>query len=59
MNLADISIRRPIFVTCIVILSLAAGLLAMANLGVDLFPDVTIPVVTVTTPYPGGRSQGS
>jgi HAE1 family hydrophobic/amphiphilic exporter-1 len=53
MNLADISIRRPIFMTCLVLLSLIAGLMAMSRLGVDLFPDVTFPVVTVTIPYPG------
>src|ERR1700761_2419383 len=53
MDLAKLSINRPIFVTCLVILSLAAGLLAMSRLGLDLFPDVTFPVVTVTTPYPG------
>jgi HAE1 family hydrophobic/amphiphilic exporter-1 len=53
MNLADISIRRPTFITCIVLLMLAVGLLSMSRLGVDLFPDVTFPVVTVSTPYPG------
>ena len=53
MNLADISIRRPIFMTSVIILSLVAGLAAMSRLGVDLFPDVTFPVVFVQTPYPG------
>ena len=53
MNLADLSIRRPIFITCIVLLSLVGGLISMSRLGVDLFPDVTFPVVTVTTPYLG------
>lgn len=53
MDLASLSIKRPIFITCVVILSLAAGLLSMSRLGLDLFPDVTFPVVTVTTPYPG------
>jgi HAE1 family hydrophobic/amphiphilic exporter-1 len=53
MNLADLSIKRPIFITCLVILSLVAGLMAMSRLGVDLFPDVTFPVVTVTIAYPG------
>ena len=53
MNLADISIRRPIFMTCVVLLTLIAGLMSMSRLGVDLFPDVTFPIVTVTTPYPG------
>jgi HAE1 family hydrophobic/amphiphilic exporter-1 len=53
MNLADLSIRRPIFITCIVVVMLAVGLLCLSKLGVDLFPDVTFPVVTVTTNYPG------
>ena len=53
MDLSELSIRRPIFLTCIVILSLVVGLGAMSRMGVDLFPDVTFPVVTVTTPYPG------
>ena len=53
MNLADISIRRPIFVTSIIILSLAAGVLSLSKLGVDQYPEITIPAITVTTPYPG------
>jgi HAE1 family hydrophobic/amphiphilic exporter-1 len=53
MSLADVSIKRPTFITCIIIVMLAVGLLAMSRLGVDLFPDVTFPVVTITTPYPG------
>lgn len=53
MNLADLSIKRPIFMTCVVLLSLIAGLMSMSRLGVDLFPDVTFPVVVVQTPYPG------
>lgn len=53
MSLADLSIRKPTFITCIVILMLAVGALCMRKLGVDLFPDVTFPVITVTTSYPG------
>ena len=53
MSLADLSIRRPTFITSVVIATLAVGYLSMKKLGVDLFPDVTFPVVTITTPYPG------
>ena len=53
MSLADISIKRPTFITCVVVVMLAIGLLSMSKLGVDLFPNVTFPVVTVMTPYPG------
>jgi HAE1 family hydrophobic/amphiphilic exporter-1 len=38
---------------CVVILTLVAGLMSMSRLSVDLFPDVTFPVVIVQTPYPG------
>ena len=53
MSLAELAIKRPIFMACVVLLSLIAGLMSMSKLGVDLFPDVTFPVVTVTIPYPG------
>lgn len=53
MDLSELSIRRPIFLTCIVILMIVVGLGSMSRMGVDLFPDVTFPIVTVSTPYPG------
>jgi hydrophobic/amphiphilic exporter-1 (mainly G- bacteria), HAE1 family len=53
MNLADLSIKRPTFITCLVLVMLAVGYWSLKNLGVDLFPNVTFPVVVVTTPYPG------
>lgn len=57
MNLADLSIRRPIFITCIVILMLAVGYLSMNRLPVDQFPDVTFPVVAVTIQYRGAGPE--
>jgi HAE1 family hydrophobic/amphiphilic exporter-1 len=57
MSLADVSIKRPTFITCIIILMLAVGLISMRRLGVDLFPDVTFPVIFVNTPYPGAGSR--
>ncbi len=53
MNLADLAIKRPTFITCIIILLVSVGLISMNKIGVDLFPDVTFPVVTVTTVYSG------
>ena len=52
-SFAKLSISRPIFITCIVLMTMIAGYISMKSLPVDLFPDVTFPVVTVTTPYPG------
>ena len=53
MNLANLSIKRPTFITCVVLVMLAVGYWSLKTLGVDLFPNVTFPVVVVSTPYPG------
>ncbi len=53
MNLASLSIRRPVFITCIVIAMLTVGFLSLKRLGVDMFPNITFPIVTVYTTYPG------
>ncbi len=53
MDLGRLSIKRPTFITCLVILMLALGWLSLQKLPVDLFPDVTFPIVSITTPYPG------
>ncbi len=57
MNLAALSIKRPIFISSIVLLLLLTGYISMKRLGVDVFPDVNIPVVTVTTIYPGAGPE--
>lgn len=53
MNLSKLSIQRPVFMTCVILLVLVVGLFSFKKLPVDLFPDVTFPIVTVTVPYPG------
>jgi len=53
MSWSELSVKRPIFITCIVVAMLVVGFRAMKSLPVDLFPDITFPVVMVNTPYPG------
>ena len=53
MNLAALSIKRPIFITCVVGLMLIAGGLSLKNMPVDLFPDVTFPAIFIHITYPG------
>ena len=57
MNLADLSIKRPVFITCIVTVILVIGWLSLKRLPVDLFPNVTFPIVTVNTVYPGAGPE--
>ena len=53
MSPAELSIKRPIFISCIVILMLAMGFMSLKSLPIDLYPDVTFPTVVILTPYPG------
>jgi HAE1 family hydrophobic/amphiphilic exporter-1 len=53
MKLSDVSIDRPVFTTMCTIAMMVMGGLAVDRLGVDLFPDVSFPVVAITTTYPG------
>ena len=53
MSLAELSIKRPIFITCLVILMLVLGWTCFNRLSVDKMPDTTFPTITVTTRYSG------
>ncbi|MFK7991348.1 MAG: efflux RND transporter permease subunit [Sandaracinaceae bacterium] len=53
MTISDVAIERPVFTTMVSLAIVVLGLLGLTTLGVNLFPDVQFPVVTVTTVYPG------
>ena len=53
MSIVSVSIKRPIMVACIAIVCMAVGWKAFNSLGVDLFPDITVPIVSVRTTYYG------
>ncbi|HRP69265.1 MAG TPA: efflux RND transporter permease subunit [Turneriella sp.] len=57
MNIAAFSIKRPIFVTSLVILMLSTGWISLHRIGVDLFPDVNVPFITITTTYAGAGPE--
>ncbi|HEY9232625.1 MAG TPA: efflux RND transporter permease subunit, partial [Blastocatellia bacterium] len=56
-KLAEICIKRPVFATMIGVALIVVGLFAYLKLGVDLFPKVEFPVVTVTTVLPGASPE--
>ncbi len=53
MRFADVFIRRPVFATMLVAGLVVLGLFSYRQLGVDLFPNIDFPVVTVTTTLKG------
>jgi len=57
MSIWDLCIRRPIFTVMLVSAPLVLGLVSYKRLGVDLFPNVDLPVVTVTTTLRGSSAE--
>ena len=53
MTIWDLCIRRPIFTVMLVSAPLVLGLISYFRLGVDLLPNVELPVVMVTTTLKG------
>lgn len=53
MLLSNFSIKRPVFTTCIMLALVVVGLLSIGELGIDSFPKVDMPIVTVSVAYPG------
>jgi len=57
MILSDISIRRPIAMSCLIIGLTLLGMNAYRKMGLELMPKADIPYVTVVTIYPGASPE--
>lgn len=57
MRIAEIAIRRPVFLTCVVLSMLAVGLLSLFSLPVDQYPNVEFPWMSVVVTYPGAGPE--
>lgn len=53
MKIVQTSIRYPVFITMVIFLFIVMGLLSYTRIGVDLLPDISLPIVAVTTVNPG------
>jgi len=56
-KLAQICIRRPVFATMLILALVVLGADAYIKLGVDLFPKIDFPVVTVTVTLRGASPE--
>lgn len=56
-KLAEICIKRPVFATMIGVALIVIGGFAYTKLGVDLFPKVEFPTVTITTTLQGASPE--
>src|SRR5256886_7281992 len=56
-KLAEICVRRPIFATVIILSLVVVGVVAYLQLGLDRFPKVDIPTITITTRLIGAAPE--
>lgn len=56
-KLAEISIKRPIFAAMIILALVVVGAASYFRLGVDRFPSVDLPTVSVRTSLPGASPE--
>ena len=57
MFLADLCIKRPVFATVLILAVVVLGLFSYRDLGVDAFPRVEFPTITVTTTLEGASPE--
>jgi len=53
MTISDFAIRRPVITVVSMVALVVFGLVSLVLLQTDEFPDVAVPIVVVSVPYPG------
>jgi len=56
-KLAEICIRRPVFALMLVASLMVVGIAGLMNLGIDRFPSVDLPTVSIRTTLPGASTE--
>ena len=57
MILSDLSIKRPIFATVMMLALVALGFFSYKRLSVEMYPNVEMPVISIVTKYPGASPE--
>ena len=57
MKIYESAVRKPISTALIFIAVIVFGLFSVNKLGVDQYPDIEIPYISVITIYPGGNAE--
>ena len=58
MWISDTSIKRPVLAAMFILALVVLGLVSYPAIGVDLFPKVDFPIVSITTRLTGAASSG-
>jgi HAE1 family hydrophobic/amphiphilic exporter-1 len=55
--LSNLSIRRPVFATMMIMALVVLGLFSYRRLSIDLWPDIEFPFLVIQTRYPGASPE--
>jgi hydrophobic/amphiphilic exporter-1 (mainly G- bacteria), HAE1 family len=55
--LAEICVKRPVFATMLILSLVTVGAFSFFSLGLDLFPKIDFPTITITVVNPGASPQ--
>ncbi len=55
--LAEVCVKRPVFATMLILSLVVVGLFSFLSLGVDLFPKIDFPTITITVVNPGASPE--
>jgi HAE1 family hydrophobic/amphiphilic exporter-1 len=55
--LAEVCVKRPVFATMLILSLVVVGAFSFFSLGVDLFPKIDFPTITITVVNPGSSPQ--
>jgi HAE1 family hydrophobic/amphiphilic exporter-1 len=56
-KLAEVCVRRPVFATMLIVALMVVGGFSFSTLGLDLFPKIDLPTVSVTVSNPGASAE--
>jgi HAE1 family hydrophobic/amphiphilic exporter-1 len=57
MFLSNLSIKRPVFASVMILALVTLGLFSWRRLPIDMMPDVEIPVLSIVTEFPGASPE--
>ncbi|RII26056.1 MAG: AcrB/AcrD/AcrF family protein [Geobacter sp.] len=57
MILSNTSIKRPIFATVMILALVVLGIFSYKRLGVEMFPNVEFPLISIVTTFPGASPE--
>ncbi|ABK45023.1 acriflavin resistance protein [Magnetococcus marinus MC-1] len=57
MNLARISVARPVFTSMVTLMVVILGLVSLSRLQIDLLPSIELPTLSVRTQYEGASPE--